>query len=119
MVARGAPGDEEGKVIQAVLSLCQAMPYRQMTVKELASECGLSREHFSRIFTRQLGVSPAMWLRQRRLTVAATLLREDPSRPLALIAREAGFAHGRQLMTAFRRAYGMTTEEYRLREHGS
>jgi len=107
--------DEDGKTkeIETVLALCRAAPFRQMTVKELAAECGVSREHFTRLFTRQLGVSPALWLRQRRLAVAAALLREDSARPLALVAREAGFANGRQLMAAFRRAYGVTTEEYR------
>lgn len=107
--------DEDDNIIETVLSLCQTTPYRLMTVKELAAECGMSREHFTRMFTRQLGISPATWLRQRRLTVAATLLREDAARPLALVARESGFATARQLMAAFRRAYGMTTEDYRRR----
>lgn len=105
--------DDDAKIIETVLSLCETAAYRLMTVKELASECGMSREHFTRCFTRQVGVPPAAWLRQRRLAAAALLLQEDAGLSLASIARETGFATARQLMAAFRRAYGMTTEEYR------
>lgn len=106
-------GDDDVRTIDTVLSLCETMAYRLMTVKELASECGMSREHFTRCFTRQVGISPAAWLRQRRLAAASVLLREDPILSLASIARETGFASARQLMVSFRRSYGVATEEYR------
>ncbi len=105
-------GSDEGRVMEMLRSLGESSAFRPLTVKELAAECGMSREHFTRLFKRQIGIAPAEWLRQRRLEAAARLL-SDPTMTLATIARQTGFASGRHLMDAFRRHFGMTTSAYR------
>src|ERR671925_205350 len=46
-----------------------------ITVDDLAAAAGLSRAHFSRMFTRTFGESPRAYLQSRRLERAAALLR--------------------------------------------
>src|SRR4029453_4660720 len=46
-----------------------------ITVNDLAAAAGLSRAHFSRMFTRTFGESPRAYLQTRRLERAAALLR--------------------------------------------
>jgi len=46
-----------------------------ITVDDLAAAAGLSRAHFSRMFTRTFGESPRSYLQTRRLERAAALLR--------------------------------------------
>src|ERR1700682_4829805 len=45
-----------------------------ITVDDLAAAAGLSRAHFSRMFTRTFGESPRAYLQTRRLERAAALL---------------------------------------------
>ncbi len=46
-----------------------------ITVDDLAAAAGLSRAHFSRMFSRTFGESPRAYLQTRRLERAAALLR--------------------------------------------
>ena len=46
-----------------------------ITVADLAAAAGLSRAHFSRMFTKTFGESPRAYLQSRRLERAAALLR--------------------------------------------
>ena len=45
------------------------------TVEDLAAIAGMSVAHFSRQFRQSTGQPPAKWLRQRRMDIAADLLR--------------------------------------------
>ncbi|HWL53943.1 MAG TPA: AraC family transcriptional regulator [Chthoniobacteraceae bacterium] len=99
-------------MIETVVKLCEAHEYELFTVKELAAECGVSREGFTRIFKRFMGTSPAAYLRERRLKAAATLLKGS-ALSLPEIARKTGFSSGHHLMTALRRRYGVITSELR------
>ena len=51
-----------------------------ITVDDLAAAAGLSRAHFSRMFTRTFGESPRAYLQTRRLERAAALLRHTDGR---------------------------------------
>jgi len=87
-----------------------------ISVKELAAQCKLSREHFSRIFKESEGISPAAYLRKQRLEAAAEML--PLSRiPLEEVALRTGFYSARHLMKAFGRAYGKTPQQYRREGH--
>lgn len=108
-----AQSEEGGRLLEIVNACTGAGVGRLTTIKELASECGMSREHFTRTFTRQTGVPPAEWLRQQRLTAAAESLRQNPSLTIGAVARETGFATARHLSASFRRAYGITIDAYR------
>jgi len=86
-----------------------------VSTKELAAQCHLSREHFSRIFKERQGISPAAYLRGQRLQAAAEMLRLTPL-PLKEVALRTGFYSARHLMKAFMRLHGETPHRYRRRK---
>jgi len=81
-------------------------------VKELANEAGMSREHFSRIFTERTGESPSEYLQRLRMNEATTLVQETDL-PLREIAMRSGFYSERHLMRTFQRVHGLAPSQYR------
>ncbi len=66
----------------------------------------------NRLFSHYIGLPPYEYLMQRRLGIAAQLLRES-ARSLVDIAYATGFADQSHLQRLFRRAYGTTPLAYR------
>ncbi len=56
------------------------------------------------------------YLRERRLALAADLLRE-PGATLAVVADRVGFANAFAFSAAFKREFGVSPSEYRTRLH--
>jgi AraC family transcriptional regulator len=83
-----------------------------LSLTVLADIACLSPYHFSRSFKEAVGVGPQRYVIQRRLERAKTLMRRT-KQPLALIAREAGFADQSHLACLFRRETGMPPSRYR------
>ena len=83
-----------------------------ITVNDLADAAGLSRAHFSRMFTRTFGESPRAYLQTRRLERAAALLRYT-DRSVADICAMVGLTSVGSFTTSFARAYGSTPAAYR------
>ncbi len=83
-----------------------------ITVADLAAAAGLSRAHFSRMFTRTFGESPSAYLQSRRLERAASLLRYT-DRSVADICAMVGFSSVGSFTTTFARVYGQPPAAYR------
>ena len=83
-----------------------------ITVDDLAGAAGLSRAHFSRMFTRTFGESPRAYLQTRRLERAASLLRYT-DRSVADICAMVGLSSVGSFTTTFARAYGKPPAAYR------
>ena len=83
-----------------------------ITVDDLAAAAGLSRAHFSRMFTRTFGESPRAYLQTRRLERAAALLRHT-DRSVADICVMVGLQSVGSFTTSFARVYGMPPAAYR------
>jgi AraC-like DNA-binding protein len=77
-----------------------------------AAAAGLSRAHFSRMFTRTFGESPRAYLQTRRLERAAALLRHT-DRSVADICVMVGLQSVGSFTTSFARVYGMPPAAYR------
>lgn len=69
------PSQQKGDPVRLALAICSQRYRDPLGVKELASATGLTREHFSRLFTEKVGVSPARHLRTLRLEAALRLLK--------------------------------------------
>ncbi len=76
------------------------------SLQDWAEEVGLSREHFSREFSKRYAESPAAFLRRLRLQHAHTLLHTH-SMHLADVAAASGFASAQTFHRAYRKAYGV------------
>jgi AraC-like DNA-binding protein len=83
-----------------------------ITVADLAAAAGLSRAHFSRMFTRTFGESPHAYLQTRRLERAAALLRYT-DRSVADICVLVGLQSVGSFTTSFTRVFGMPPAAYR------
>jgi AraC-like DNA-binding protein len=84
----------------------------QITVEDLAAAAGLSRAHFSRMFSRTFGESPRAYLQSRRLERAAALLRYT-DRSVADICVMVGLQSVGSFTTTFARAFGKPPAAYR------
>lgn len=81
-------------------------------LSDVAEASGLSRYHFSRAFKEMTGESPMRFLLTRRIVRARSLL-ADPSKSLAGVAQECGFASQSHFTTLFRQEVGRTPGAYR------
>jgi len=87
---------------------------RPISIKEVATQFGVTREHFARIFHAETGETPAVFLRQLRLQTARRLLRST-NMPVREVAEQSGFGSSTHFCRAFRLAQKMSPEEYRGR----
>ena len=88
--------------ISAALSYINENITGKPSVDELAAMCYLSRYHFMRLFKQQTGCTVHNYIRQKRLVLAARLIREGMSASSA--AAECGFTD----YSAFHRAFSQT-----------
>lgn len=91
---------------------------RPINIKEVATQFGVSREHFARIYHAETGETPAVFLRQLRLQTARRLLRST-NMPVREVAEQSGFGSSTHFCRAFRLAQKMSPEEYRVNRRQS
>lgn len=84
----------------------------QISLLELANDCGLSRSHFSRAFKRSTGRAPHQWLSEKRLDRAKDLL-VNTELPLADIAIECGYADQSHFSRTFSARTCATPSQFR------
>jgi AraC family transcriptional regulator len=82
-------------------------PDRAISLRELAGAAGLSRFHFSRVFKRHLGLSPARYVERARIEQAKALI-INAEMSLANIAQAVGFADQSHFSRRFRVNEGRT-----------
>lgn len=84
------------------------------SIAKLASTVGLSARHFARRFQTEIGVSPARYLEQIRVTAARQHL-ETTDDSLAVIAGRCGFGTAETLRRVFHRRLSVSPDDYRRR----
>jgi AraC-like DNA-binding protein len=94
------------------LALIHENPRHDWSVPSLAAGCGLSRSRLTERFEAVLGTSPMRYLRDWRLCLASIAL-ATTSKPIAIIAHEAGYGTEAAFNRAFSRAYGTPPATWR------
>ncbi len=84
----------------------------ELTVETLAGRANMSTRNFSRVFLRDIGVTPADFVEAARLDAARRLL-QDSAMPLQRIADQCGFADVHNMRRVFRRSLGVGPTDYR------
>jgi len=97
--------------IRRVRDLVEARLEEDLPLGTLAAEAALSPWHFLRLFRRETGATPHLYLLQRRLARARALL--EAGEAPAAVASATGFTDQSHLTHRFRRAYGVTPARYR------
>jgi AraC-like DNA-binding protein len=83
-----------------------------VSLADLANDCGVSVSHFSRAFRQSTGVSPHQWLLKRRADQAKSLLR-DRTLSLSEVALSCGFADQSHFTRVFTRMTGVSPGAWR------
>lgn len=111
--APAAVSEADNEFMQRVMEYVNAnLADSEADVDHMAAAIGMSRSSLTRKMRSLMGVSPADFMRQTRLTRAATMLR-DTDMPVKEIAYECGFADLNYFGKCFKATHGMTPTGYR------
>ena len=99
-------------LVAAALQAMHARPGEPWTIERLAGEVAVSRATLARRFPRLVGTTPAAYLTQWRMDLAARRLR-DTDQGLGSIARDVGYTSEYAFSRAFSRARSVPPGRYR------
>lgn len=86
-----------------------------ISVEDMANHCNLSKHYFSRLFKKEISISPQQFLIQYRLSKSCELLR-NTSLNLQEIAEKIGYSNQFNYSIAFKRQYHHSPKAWR-KEH--
>jgi transcriptional regulator GlxA family with amidase domain len=100
--------------IRDVVSHIAKNPGADLTVERLGELAGMSPRNFTRIFAREIGMTPGKFVEVSRLESARRYL-EQSTMAVGEIAHACGYSTMDGMRLAFDRNLGVTPREYRLR----
>jgi transcriptional regulator GlxA family with amidase domain len=109
------PGDE---MLRRLLGEISADPGADHSVAALAERLSVSPRHVSRVFARQVGMTPGRYVERARVEAARVLL-ETGRDGVESIARRCGFGTAESMRRAFIREIGVPPSAYRDRFTGT
>jgi transcriptional regulator GlxA family with amidase domain len=89
--------------------------HRDLSVDALAARAGMSPRNFARVFTREVGATPARFVEIARVEAARRRLEEEGGRGVEAVASECGFGSAETLRRAFLRRLRVSPADYRAR----
>lgn len=103
----------EDNKLKAMIGFIQENFYRNITVQEIAAVGQVSERECFRCFKRMLGMSPITYLVDRRIRVAARMLRETDE-SIIRISSACGFSTSSYFDKTFKHLLDCTPREYRF-----
>ena len=100
--------------IRTVMAYVAEHPDRDLSVEVLAEMAKMSPRNFTRVFTREAGVTPGKFVEQSRLESARGRL-EQSKMPINQVASQCGYRTADGMRVAFDRNLGVGPSEYRRR----
>jgi len=100
--------------IRTVMAYVAEHPDRNLSVDFLAEMAKMSPRNFTRVFTREAGVTPGKFVEQSRLESARGRL-EQSNLPINKVASQCGYRTADGMRVAFDRNLGVGPSEYRRR----
>jgi transcriptional regulator GlxA family with amidase domain len=86
-----------------------------LSVAALARRAGMSPRNFARVFTREVGATPAAFVEAARVEAARRRLEQEGWRGVETIAAECGFGSAETMRRAFLRRVRVSPTDYRSR----
>jgi transcriptional regulator GlxA family with amidase domain len=112
--ARLGPRNPRSDVVRQVMDAIVADPAGSHQLKELAAKVGVSGRHLARLFTAEIGRTPAEFVDTVRVEAARALL-EGGTDSVELIAGRVGLGSAETLRRLFLRTLSVTPTAYRAR----
>ncbi|RYD84844.1 MAG: AraC family transcriptional regulator, partial [Verrucomicrobiaceae bacterium] len=109
------PITEAPRVLRKAVERMRLFYFERHTVTDLASLCGMSPSHFSRVFKAAFGTSPIDWLRRERMNQAKRRLIET-SDAIKQIAEQVGYNDRFFFSKDFKSITGLTPKQFRASE---
>jgi transcriptional regulator GlxA family with amidase domain len=104
----------EHDAIRSVVDAVHAEPGEPHTIASMATAASMSARHFTRLFTREVGVSPGRFVERVRIDTARRQL-ETTGLTTDAIARRCGFGTAETMRRSFLRSLGTPPSAYRRR----
>jgi AraC-like DNA-binding protein len=105
--------NDSSERIKQILDVLHKDPYKWWTVNELAELTELSLPQFRRLFHKETGISPKMYIMQLKMKNSGEdLLQRDMS--INQIARKYGFKDSYHFSSFFKKQTGLSPTNYRL-----
>jgi transcriptional regulator GlxA family with amidase domain len=104
----------ERSTVRAVQALVESAPAGDHRVPALAAAAAMSVRHFTRVFTAEVGETPAKFVERVRLEFARVEL-ESTNDTLDVIAARCGFGTAESLRRVSQRRLGVAPDSYRRR----
>lgn len=98
--------DRDDRALQQALTFLRDVPYRNISLEDLAAAAGIGKFRLLHLFRERTGLPPHALQIAYRLRHAQQLL--EAGHPIAEAAAKAGFADQSHLHRQFRRSLGMT-----------
>ena len=89
-----------------------------LSVPTLAAEVAMSERNFARVFTREVGLTPARYVERARVEGARRRL-EESTDGVDAVAAQCGFGSAEVMRRAFLRLLGVPPSAYRGRFHSA
>ena len=103
--------DEPLRALQAWMA---DHPGEDLSIERLARRVAMSPRNFARVFTRQVGTTPARYVASIRVETARRLL-EESSQDLEAVSAHSGLGSSESLRRAFLKHVGVSPSQYRQR----
>jgi len=103
--------DKQNRILQALHYIMEHLN-TPLTVSELADYSFLSKDHFIRLFHREVGMTPVDYIVQKRVESAQIALVME-CKAVNEIASDLGFRNLSNFNRLFKRITGMTPTEYK------
>ncbi|REH54117.1 transcriptional regulator GlxA family with amidase domain [Kutzneria buriramensis] len=112
--ARLGPRNPRSEAVRQVMDAIVADPAGPHRLEDLAAMANLSGRHLTRLFTAEIGSTPAEFVDSVRVEAARALL-EGGSDAVDLVARRVGLGSAESLRRLFLRTLAVTPSAYRAR----
>ncbi|SES27859.1 transcriptional regulator, AraC family with amidase-like domain [Lentzea xinjiangensis] len=100
--------------LRAVLDTVAAEPAADHSLAGMAARAMVSERHLTRLFRRELGITPGQYVTRVRVEAARTLL-ESSDAGVEVVARRCGWGSDETMRRVFLQVLGTTPTEYRHR----
>ncbi len=103
---------KDSPLLDKLIEIMKQQIHRWWTVEEMADFCGLSNDQFRRIFEKQTGMLPKIYLDRLKLQKAAEML-TGSELSVAAVAAELGYADQYHFSRRFKFIIGFSPKRYR------